>query len=159
MYILAMHWDLRALWGVLTITAQLYILCLTVGTFYSTYSLIRIAFRLNRLRGSDETDSFRLFQMSSKLETLRQFHLCLLLLFGIDCANEVVATLRAIRYSSMSLSAPTMDIFEPLAAFSFFILVVLLFLHVFQWAVSTRLQGVLTANMVVQSAGKFGRED
>jgi hypothetical protein len=92
------------------------------------------------------TDNARLLAMGNRIETLRQFHIFLLLLFGVDCANEVVATLRAIQYSSASLSAVRMDGFEPLAAFSFFVLVVLLFLHVFQWAVSTRLRRVLTAD-------------
>jgi hypothetical protein len=78
--------------------------------------------------------------MGSKLEALRQLHILLLLLFGVDCANEVVATLRVIQYSSISLSAARMDIFEPLAAVSFFVFMVLLFLHVSQWAVSTRLR-------------------
>jgi hypothetical protein len=159
MYILAMHSDLRALWSVFTLTARLYILCLMAGTFYSTYSLVRITFRLNRIRRSAVSDSVRVFEMSSRVESLRQFHLFLLLLFGVDCANEVVATLRAIQYSSASLSAARMDIFKPLAAFSFFVFVVLLFLHVFQWAVSTRLRRVVTASKVAQSAAMSGRED
>src|ERR1700730_9660021 len=158
MYILAMHSDLRALWSVFTLTARLYILCLMAGTFYSTYSLVRITFRLNRIRRSAVSDSVRVFEMSSRVESLRQFHLFLLLLFGVDCANEVVATLRAIQYSSASLSAARMDFLKPLASFSFFVFVVLLFLHVFQWAVSTRLRRVVTASKVAQSAAMSGRE-
>jgi hypothetical protein len=65
------------------------------------------------------------------LKTLRQFHTFLFLFFGICCANEVFATLRAIQYSSMSLSAAGIDVFEPVVAFAFFVFVVLLFLHVF----------------------------
>ena len=53
MFILTMHWDLRSLWAVLTITAHLYILCLMPAAVYSTGFLIRIAFRLRLLPDGD----------------------------------------------------------------------------------------------------------
>ncbi len=153
MFILTMHWDLRSLWAVLTVTAHLYILCLTVAAVYSTGSLVRIAFRLRLLSKNAATDvsdvRSRLFEMGSGIEALRQFHTLLFLLFGVCCANEVVALLRAIQYSSVSLSAVRMDVFEPVAAFAFFVLAVLLLLHVFQWAVATRLRPALRANIKI----------
>jgi hypothetical protein len=39
----------------------------------------------------------------------------------------------------MSLSAARTDIFEPVAAFAFFVFVVLVLLHLFQWIVATRI--------------------
>jgi hypothetical protein len=145
MFILTVHWDLRLLWAVLTITAKLYILCLLTGATYSTYSLARIALWLGQiakhLSSTDKTDlRVRLNEMKAKVQTSRQLHTFLFLLFGICCANEVFATLRAIQYSSMSLSAARIDVFEPVTAFAFFVFVVLLFLHVVQWAVARRLR-------------------
>jgi len=118
---------------------------LLVATVYSAYSLARIAIRLRQLlkhaaSTSAKDVSSRLIEMTSGMKTLRQFHTLLFLFFGICCANEVFATLRAIQYSSMSLSAARIDVFEPVVAFAFFVFVVLLFLHVFQWAVAHRLQ-------------------
>jgi hypothetical protein len=142
MFILTVHWDVRLLWAVLTITAKFYILFLLAATVYSTCSLARIAISSRRLlkHAASTGVSLRLIEMTRAVETLRQFHTFLFLLFGICCASEVFATLRTIQYSSMSLSAARIDVFEPVTAFAFFVFVVLLFLHVFQWAVAHRLQ-------------------
>jgi hypothetical protein len=83
--------------------------------------------------------------MSAQIENLRQFHTLLFLLFGVCCANEVFATLRGIKYSSMSLSAPTIEVFEPVVAFAFFVFVVLMFMHALQWTVAVRLQSAFAA--------------
>jgi hypothetical protein len=48
------------------------------------------------------------------------------------------ALIRAVENSSMSLSGARIDILEPAAAFAFFVFVVLLLLHVFQWTVAAR---------------------
>jgi hypothetical protein len=145
MFILTVRWDFRLLWAVLTITAKIYILCLLTGALFSTYSLARIASRFRQLTkhlsSADKKETrLRLKAMTTQIQTLRQFHTLLLLLFGVCCANEVFATFRAIRYSSMSLSAARLEVFEPVAAFVFFVFIVLLFLHAFQWAVAHRLQ-------------------
>jgi hypothetical protein len=78
--------------------------------------------------------------IAQSTETVRQLHLLLLLLFGVTLANEVFATLRGIRYSSMSLSVARIDVFEPCAAFSFVVFGVLVLLHAFQWISSVRLR-------------------
>jgi len=150
MFIFTMHWDLRALLAGPTITARFYIFGLMAAAVYSTFSSVRMAFRLYRVSKNFVTDvndgRTRLFEMASRAETLRQFHTLLFLLFGVCCANEVVAILRAIQYSSASLSAARMDIFEPVAAFAFFVLAVLLVLHIFQWAVAARLRAAFPTN-------------
>jgi len=150
MFILTVHWDFRLLWAVLTITAKLYVLCLltSASAGYSTFSLARIPSNLRQiLKRASLTDKdelkFRLSRLTLKIQTLRQFHALLFFLFGICCANEVFATLRSIQYSSMSLSAARIDVFEPVVAFGFFVFVVLLFLHAFQWAVADRVQRAL----------------
>jgi len=84
--------------------------------------------------------------MTRGIETLRQFHTLLFFLFGIVFANEVFATLRAIEYSSMSLSAARIDVFEPVTAFALFVFAVLAFLHAFQWIVAARLQSSFATN-------------
>jgi hypothetical protein len=148
MFILTVHWDMRLVWAVLAITAKFYILFLLAATVYSTSSLALITIRLRRLlkRGASADVSLRLTEMTKRVESLRQFHTLLFLLFGLCCANEVFATLRTIQYSSMSLSAPKIDVFEPVTAFVFWVFVVLTFLHAFQWAVAARLQSAFAAN-------------
>jgi len=151
MFILTVHWDLRLLWAVLTVTARFYVLCLLAAAAYTTYFLARTVPRLRRLqKGVATTDRAsvkrRLIEMTRGIETLRQFHTLLFFLFGIVFANEVFATLRAIEYSSMSLSAARIDVFEPVTAFALFVFAVLAFLHAFQWIVAARLQSSFATN-------------
>jgi hypothetical protein len=152
MFILTIHRDLRLLWVVLPIPAKFYILFLFAAAVYSSYSLTRIAFRFRQLlKHAASTDArdvgLRLTQMTRGIETLRQFHTLLFLLFGVCLPNSVSATLRAIQYSSMSLSGARIDVFETVAAFVFFVFVVFIFLHVFQWTVAARLQAAFAANV------------
>jgi hypothetical protein len=91
-------------------TAKFYILFLLAASVYSTYSLARIRLGLhklpNRVASTDSADvGLHLNEITGRLATLRQLHMSLLLLFGVCCANEVFATLRAIQYSLMSLSS------------------------------------------------------
>ncbi len=76
-----------------------------------------------------------LLAITPTIENVRQLHLLLLLPFGVTVADEVFATLRAIRQSAASLSALEIDVFEPCAGFAFFVLAVL---HTFQWIVAAR---------------------
>jgi hypothetical protein len=148
MLILTVHWDMRLMWAVLTITAKFYILFLLAATVYSASCLALVAVRLRRLlthRASTDM-SLNIVEMTKRVESLRQFYTLLFLLFGLCCANEVFATLRTIQYSSMSLSAAKMDVFEPVTAFTFLVFVALTFLHAFQWAVAARQQSASAVN-------------
>jgi hypothetical protein len=146
MYILSVDWDLRSLWTALTLTGKFYVLCLLAATAYTTYFLVQTVSRLHSLqkKGSSLIDAqpakFRLLGMTRGVENLRQFHLLLFFLFGMFFANEMFATLRGIEYSSMSLSAAKIDVFEPSVAFAFFVFAVLSLLHAFQWIVTARLR-------------------
>lgn len=149
MVILTVHWDLRLMWELLTITAKFYVLCLLAGVAYSTYSLARTASRLPKLlkhTASTHRETFSVTEMMKRLENLRQFHALLLLLFGVCCANEVFATVQSIKLSSMSLSAARIDVFEPVILFAFFVFLVFAFLHALQWVVAARLQSSFAAN-------------
>jgi len=81
-----------------------------------------------------------MIELTNGMETIRQFHKLLFLLFGFFFTDEMFATLQSIRLSGESLSAARMDIFEAPTAFAFIVFVVLIFLHIFQWAVAARLQ-------------------
>jgi len=78
--------------------------------------------------------------MTRVIENLRQLHTLFFFLFGIVFANEIFAILRAIGYSSMSLSALRIGVFEPIIAFAFLVFAVLTFLHALQWVVAARLR-------------------
>lgn len=148
MSILAVHWDLLMLWQRLTLPAKLYILCLLVAALYTMYFLARTIFGLRHLsEGVTATETsarrFRLLEMIHGTENLRDFITLLFFLFGISIANEMFATLRAIRYSSMSLAEAHMDIFEPLTAFAFVVFVALAGLHTVRWTITAFLRAKL----------------
>jgi hypothetical protein len=148
MFIISVPWDFRSLWAILTLTAKLYVFCLLAGAAYSAYTLARVAFGLRQIvKHSSLTEensaTVRLNKMAARVQASRQLHTMLFLLFGICCANEVFATLRTSQHSSMSLSAASIDVFEPVTAFTFFVFAVLLALHSFQWAIAHRLRSML----------------
>ena len=78
---------------------------------------------------------------------LRQVHFLFLVTFGAFFANEFFRIVRAIRYSSASLSGGGMEIFDPAAAFAFVVFAVLSFLHVIQWFVSGRIDRAMTRDV------------
>jgi hypothetical protein len=145
MFILTRHWDARLFWGVLPVTSKVYLFCLLIAAAYTIYFLIRTLSRLHRLPlNLPSTDNARLslsmIELTNGMKNIRQFHKLLFLLFGIFFTDEMFATLQGIRLSEASLSAARMDIFEAPTAFAFIVFLVLIFLHIFQWAVAARLQ-------------------
>ena len=150
MLVLTMDWDLRVLWLTLTLTARFYLLCLFVSAGYTLYFFARTVSHLRRFApGVAPADaprtSSRLIEMTLRVENLRQLNTLFFYLFGIFFANEVIATLRAIEFASMSLSGARIAIFEPLARFAFFVFAVIAFVHTLQWATAARLQSELAS--------------
>lgn len=148
MFILTVHWDLRAIWSALTVTARLYAICLVAGSVYSIHAFARIgwSFRQTRkhLLSIEKNEAqLRMRQMAARIKTLRQLHTLLFLLFGVCSANEVFAGLRAIQYASMSLSALGIDAFEPFVAYAFVVFMILSVLHALQWTLDYRLQSAI----------------
>jgi len=115
MAILSVPWDLRALWSIFSGVAKVYLIFLVVVVLYTVVGLIK----------RDQT------------KRLQQLHYFCLLLLGIVFSNECFGVLRAIRLSSVSLSAQGIETFEPAVAFSFIAFTLLGFLHVLQWLVSS----------------------
>ena len=151
MFILTGHWDVRSFWGVLPVTAKFYLFCLLIAAGYTIYFLTRTLSRLHRLSQDAPSDSktllrFSRIEMTEGMETLRQFHALLFLLFAVFFTDEMFATLRGIRLYSASLSGARMEIFEAPTLFAFVVFVVLAFLHTFQWIVAARLQSHRAAN-------------
>jgi hypothetical protein len=143
MYILSVHWDVVMLWAILSLTGKLYIVCLLASVVYTIYSLSRIVVLSRSMKNTSfdaEPAGLGLIVMARTIENVRQLHLLLLLLFGVTLANEVFATLRAIRESAVSLSALGIDVFGPCVVFAFGVSGVLAILQVLQWIVSARLR-------------------
>jgi hypothetical protein len=143
MYILSVHWDLVAMWAMLSLPGKFYLACLLASVVYTSYLLTRTLVRLHGLNKETipigaELRRLTLPGIESGIETVRQLHLLLLFLFGATLANEVFGTLRGIRYASMSLSGARVDVFEPCASFSFIVFGVLTLLHIFQWIASVQ---------------------
>jgi hypothetical protein len=145
MHIFAVRYDLLALWEILSVIAKLYVSFLLLSFVYASYILPQALARLQSLHSRKDPievglSNSTLLRIEQSIENVRQLQLLLLLLFGLTFANEVFSTLRGIRYSSMSLSAATIDVFEPRAAFSFVVFGALTLLHIFQWIATIRLR-------------------
>jgi hypothetical protein len=82
----------------------------------------------------------RLAEMVCGAEMVRQLHTFMFLLFGVCCASETLGAIRAVELSKMSLSSAGIEVYEPVAAFTYVVLATLLFLHALQWAVAIRLR-------------------
>ena len=94
MYILTVHWDLRLLWVVLSVTAKFYIVCLLVAGAYTIFFLVRNVLGLRRLlRNAASIDGTHLdrslVKITRGMDNLRQFHTLLFALSGVSCANEM----------------------------------------------------------------------
>jgi hypothetical protein len=149
-FILNLRWNFWEVWLVLTFTAKFYFLCLLGSAVYMNYLLVRTTLEFRRMRtGRAATDApsarSRLIQLNRRIETVRQFNTLLFFLFGIIFANEILATLRAIQLSAMSLSGARLDIFVPLTLFALLVFAILAFLLGFQWVVGASLQSKLAS--------------
>jgi len=143
MYILSERWDLLMLRAILSVTGKLYIFCLLASFVYTINSLCRIMVRFRSIRRTPidaEPERLGPLVITRTIDNVRQLHLLLLLLFGVAFANEVFATLRAIREAAISLAPLGIGVFEPCATFAFFVSGVLVVLHASQWIVAARLQ-------------------
>jgi hypothetical protein len=152
MFILKVHWDLRMLWTVLTVTAKFYICCLAMGAGYSLVFPIRTTYRsqgLSKHRTASDSAYIKreLIEMTKGIESVRQLHTLLFFLFGVFCTNEIYAAVRAIQDSRMSLSALGFEAFGPVIAFAFCTFVTFAVLHSLQWIVAARLQSNSIVNL------------
>ena|ERR1700687_1094081 len=142
MFILTVPWDLRALWAPVSVSARLYLLCLFVMAVYTVFRLMKVSLYLRILRkqGPGKAPPLLRQTRTARLRHLRQLHFLFLLIFGACFASEFFGIIRAVQNSAVSLSAATIQIFEPAAALAFVVFVTLAFLHSLQWFVSGRLE-------------------
>jgi hypothetical protein len=140
MFILTVHWDVRALWSAISLSAKLYLFCLIVLAGYTVFRLASAVKYLCTLRSQLAGEAARSLQrVTSGLRHLRQLHFLFLLIFGACFASECFGGIRAIQYSASSLCPATIQVFEPATAFAFVVFVILGFIHALQWFVSSRL--------------------
>jgi hypothetical protein len=128
MFILTVHWDVRALWSAISLSAKLYLFCLIVLAGYTVFRLASAVKYLGEAARS-------LQRVTSGLRHLRQLHFLFLLIFGACFASECFGGIRAIQYSASSLCPATIQVFEPAIAFAFVVFVILGFIHALQWFV------------------------
>jgi hypothetical protein len=143
MFILTVPWDLRALWATASASARLYLLCLFVMGGYTVFRLMKVSLlylRILRKQGPGKAPPLIRQTVTARLRNLRQLHFLFLLIFGACFASEFFGIIRAVQNSALSLSAATIQIFEPAAAFAFLVFVTLAFLHALQWFASGRLE-------------------
>ncbi len=136
------RWDLRAIWNLLTVVARIYLLGL-FGT--SAVAIVRSARTLWSLRqkrgdaGHEATPT--LSRLASRIHSLQQLLVLVLLVFGAVLTNEVFASLRAVQLSNISLSEYRLqEALEVPTAFAFFSLSIFVCLHALQWFVDATIQ-------------------
>jgi hypothetical protein len=143
MAILSVPWDIRGIWGVLTIMAKVYFCGLLCSVAYSAWFLWRTVLwaHKRRERGNEPSDfGPYVSELTGRIDHVRQFNVSLFVLFGIVFTNEAFASIRAYRLSFLSLAGETIESFGPLVAFGFVVFVLFAFLHILQWTVASRLR-------------------
>jgi hypothetical protein len=134
------YWpDQSSLWPLLSLTTRVYFLGLLAVAAHTLYFFVRTMVRLRNTR-IKSVSATRLAEIVPGVETLRQLHGFMLLLFGVCCASETLGAIRAVELSKMSLSSVGIEVYAPVAAFACVVLAILLFLHALQWAVAIRLR-------------------
>jgi hypothetical protein len=140
MYILRVNWDLRALWAVTSLPMKMYLICLFIMSVYAVLRLTNTVLPLYHETGMRDREAMQMHRdkVAFTVRHLCQLQYLFLLLFGACLANECFGMIRAIRYSVASLSAASINIFEPLTGLAFIVLLTLGFLHSIQWLVVSR---------------------
>jgi hypothetical protein len=108
--------------------SKIYLCFLFVASVVSVATLLRIALKPITPRAL------------SKLKNVRQFHLWLLLFFGVCLTNELFATFRGVKWLVCTPNADVVDPIDGISTFSFIVLLTLLLLHSLQWFVASRLE-------------------
>jgi hypothetical protein len=127
-------YDLIVLWKVLSKMARIYAVCLFVFGTYASYSLACVFGGSGNLRGKAAST-----RAESRIANVRQIILLLLLLFGMTVADDVFPWFRAIRLAQWK-GCDCIDATGLWGVFALAVFVALIFLHVFQWIASIRLQ-------------------
>ena len=132
------------MWEVLPIVTRFHIVCLFVSAVYISYSLGSKLLCQPTIARGKAACGWACCKPTAVSDGPRDRKLAPVqhasfLAFGIFFANQTISTLRAVRFSAMSLSGATIDIFVPPTIFAPLVFVTLTFLHSFQWIVNTRL--------------------
>ena len=138
----SVRWDLRAIWRILTVPAQIYLIGLFVTAAFAIVRSTRTLWSLRLVRcDAGQNATTTLARLASRMRSLQQLLILALLVFGVVLANEVFASLRAVQLSYMSLSEYHLrEALEAPTAFAFFSLSTFVCLHALQWFADTRIQ-------------------
>ena len=138
----SVRWDLRSVWSILTLGAQIYLLVFLGAAVFAIIRCARILWSLKQMRhGSGQETGMILARFEWRIHSLRQLLVLALLVFGVILANEIFASLRAVQFSYMSLSEYSLrEALEVPTAFAFFSLSSFVCLHALQWFVDMKIQ-------------------
>jgi hypothetical protein len=133
MNMLATPWDPRSLWSLLSLLSKIYLCFLFVASVVSVATLLRIVLRPTTPRAL------------SRLTNVRQFHLWLLLFFGVCLTNELFTTFRGVKWLVCTPNADVVNPVDCISTFFLTVLLTLLLLHSLQWFASYRVEGTSKA--------------
>ena len=138
-------WDLRAIWRILTVVAQTYLMGLFGMAVFAILRTARTLWFHRQVRQDSSQEAATTYErLASRMHSLRQFLVFGLLVFGVVLANEVFASLRAVQLSYTSLSEYHLrEALEVPTAFAFFSLSVFVCLHALQWCADATIQSRL----------------
>ena len=140
--LISVQWDFRSLWGILPILTKAYLVgLLGIATFASITSA-RMHWSLRQTnRDHDREGPLTHARLASYIHSLRQLMVLALLAFGAALASSVFGSLRAVRFSYMSLSEYRLEeALEVPTAVAFFSFSIFVYLHLLQWCADARLQ-------------------
>jgi hypothetical protein len=133
----SVQWDLRAIWHILSGTAQAYLMALLCVVGWATLrcaQAIRFSRQLRPKRDASKDVALAHAKHSSRIDALQQLLLLMILLLGAVLANEVFGSLTAVQNSRFSLSEYHIDeALQVPAAFAFLSTCAFLYVHGFCW--------------------------
>jgi len=118
---------------------KLYFVGLLILIVYTVFRLIKVLLALHAMK-SEEIQQGPLSKLMATMSQLRRLHYLFLLILGACFASELFGVARAVGNSTASLTAATIEIFEPIAAFAFLAFAAFTCLHALEWFVSYRVE-------------------
>jgi hypothetical protein len=140
--LLSVPWDIRMLWGLLSVPARVYLVALLATVaFASMFCARTFWFLIQTSRKAGKFASVTYNRHLSPISFLRQFLFLIILIFGAVLANEVFGCLRAVRVSQMSLSEYRLgDALEVPTALAFTSACAFIYVHLLCWIAYARLR-------------------
>jgi len=146
MNIIAMSWDVRALFAVLDLTSRIYVFFVVLSGIWGVAAWVRFSLGIRSLRAEGSSSRNQtLERFEAAKDNLHQFFVLTFLFFGACFCNQLFFGLRSMSpiYRGMDVdTSPPFDALFAVTQLSFSVLVLLQIIH---WHMSAKLRGIRCA--------------